>query len=329
MTLVALGVSYFGNRFADHYRERDLPAIVDAGCGFVVHTFSEHDHTYYTEALHALVTATHDAGLQAWLDPWGVGGLFAGEAFSDFLVRHPDSWQVRPDGTRVAQACPNAPASRELIVQWVDAAAATGADVVFWDDPSLPDGTDKRSGCVCGHCHLAFLAHRGVTIPIRDHLTVTAFQRESMLAFIGDACAMAKARGLRNVVGVVPGAARGGEAALEALTSIPSVDTIATSPLWRAHRQPLDAYVTEAAADLVAACRRSGKRSMGWLQAFGIPVGAEEEIGRAAKLLANAGVEAIAAWSYWAGEPMTPVRSGDPGAAWQAVRSAFAALSDR
>ena len=94
MTLVALGVSYFGNRFADHYRERDLPAIVDAGCDFVVHTFSEHDHTYYPEALRALVTATHDAGLQAW----------------------------------------------------VDAAAATGADVVFWDAPRCPTARTSEAG---------------------------------------------------------------------------------------------------------------------------------------------------------------------------------------
>ncbi len=323
---IELGVSYFGNRFVEHYRDHDLPRIVDARCTFVVHTFSEHDLAYYTEALHGLVAATHEAGLQAWLDPWGVAGIFAGEAFSDFLVWHPDSWQVRSDGSRVGQACPNAPATRELIAQWVEAATATGADAVFWDDPALPD---EAGGCVCGHCRAAFFTSRGTVMPVDDGPATIAFQRDSLAGFLETACGLAVARGLRNIVGVVPGTGAGRSAALEAVARIPTVDTIATSPLWRAHGQPLDAYVAEATAQLVDVCRRSGKRAMGWLQAFGIPGGGEADVGSATALMADAGVDAIAAWSYRAGEPMTPVRSGDPEAAWRAVRDAFAALDGR
>ena len=91
-----LGVTYFGNRFVRHYVERDLPEIVAAGCDYVVHTVSEYDLAFLSGEISALVDATHQAGLEAWLDCWGVGGLFAGEAFSDFLLRHPESWQVGP-----------------------------------------------------------------------------------------------------------------------------------------------------------------------------------------------------------------------------------------
>ena len=146
-----LGVTYLGNRFVRHYAERDLPEIVAAGCDYVVHTVSEYDLAFHSGEISALVDATRQAGLEAWLDCWGLGGLFAGEAFSDFLLRHPESWQVGPHGKRTPVACPNAPAFRELLQTWIEAAARAGADVVFFDDPLAP----AEKTCVCDSCREA------------------------------------------------------------------------------------------------------------------------------------------------------------------------------
>lgn len=314
-----LGVAYLGNRFVRHYVERDLPEIVDAGCDYVVHTVSEYDLAFHAGEIGALVEATRRAGLEAWLDCWGLGGVFAGEAFSDFLLRHPESWQVRADGERVPAACPNAPAFRALIQTWLNAAAEAGADAVFFDDPAAPaDGA-----CSCARCREVQAAHE----PGGGLQDGWAFQQRDLVRLIEDACESAKGLGLRTAVGVLPASVGQGRAALLAqLTATRAVDVIAVSPLWRAHGRPVSPYVRDACAEVVAACRASEQTPMAWLQAFSIPARREYEIAQAAEAMVEAGISNVAAWCYRAGEQMTAVRSERAELAWETVTTAFRRL---
>ncbi len=326
-----LGVTYLGNRFVRHYVERDLPEIVDAGCDYVVHTFSEYDLAFHTGEINALVDATRQAGLEAWLDCWGLGGLFAGEAFSDFLLRHPESWQVRSNGGRVPVACPNAPAFRELLRTWTDAAAGAGADAVFFDDPMAP----ASEACVCDSCrkaHAALLeSHEpgyGRRVPeCAGQVNERAFQQWGLARLIEDACADARELGLRAAVGVLPApVGQKSGALLEQLTAAHAADVIAVSPLWRAHEQPLSPYVYDACAEVAAACRDSQQEPMAWLQAFSIPAGQEYEIAQAAEAMAAAGIANVSTWCYRAGEQMTAVRSEQAQLAWETVVAAYRRL---
>ena len=305
-----LGVTYLGNRFVRHYAERDLPEIVGAGCDYVVHTFSEYDLAFHSGEIGALVEATRQAGLEAWLDCWGLGGLFAGEAFSDFLLRHPASWQVRPDGERVPVACPNAPAFRELLRAWVEAAAGAGADAVFFDDPLAP----AEVTCVCRSCREAQPAF----LEVQDGRT---FQQWSLGRLMEDACGSAQALGLRTAVGVLPGPSLS-----EQLAAARAAEVVAVSPLWRAHGQPVSPYVYDACEAVTSACRDSRQEPMAWLQAFSIPAGREDEITRAAEAMAGAGIANVSTWCYRAGEQMTAVRSEQAQAAWETVVAAYRSL---
>ena len=326
-----LGVTYLGNRFVRHYVERDLPEIVDAGCDYVVHTFSEYDLAFHTGEINALVDATRQAGLEAWLDCWGLGGLFAGEAFSDFLLRHPESWQVRSNGERVPVACPNAPAFRELLRTWIDAAAGAGADAVFFDDPMAPGS----EACVCDSCreaHAALLkshepGYEGRMPESGSQVNERAFQQRSLARLIEDACAGAQGLGLRAAVGVLPEPAGQGSGALLAqLTAARAADVVAVSPLWRAHGQPVAPYVHDACAAVAAACRDSQQEPMAWLQAFSIPARQEYEIAQAADAMAAAGIANISTWCYRAGEQMTAVRSEQAQLAWETVVATYRRL---
>ena len=319
-----LGVTYLGNRFVRHYVERDLPEIVDAGCDYVVHTFSEYDLAFHPGEINALVDATRQAGLEAWLDCWGLGGLFAGEAFSDFLLRHPESWQVRSNGERVPVACPNAPAFRQLLRTWIDAAAGAGATAVFFDDPMAPGS----EACVCDSCregHAALLeSHEPVGA---GQVNDRAFQQRSLARLIEDVCAGAQGLGLRAAVGVLPEPAGQGSGALLAqLTAARSADVVAVSPLWRAHGQPVSPYVYDACAAVVATCRDSQQEPMAWLQAFSIPARQEYEIAQAADAMAAAGIANISTWCYRAGEQMTAVRSEQAQMAWETVVATYRRL---
>jgi hypothetical protein len=73
---------------------RDLEEIRGHHCTYVVHTFNENDQAFYRETMREFVQATRDAGLKTWVDPWGVGRVFGGEAFSNFTSTNPDAVQI-------------------------------------------------------------------------------------------------------------------------------------------------------------------------------------------------------------------------------------------
>ena len=76
------GVSYFGVRNPQHF-QRDLEDIARLGFTSIIFTFSEEDHRFYQGSLTEFVRRTHQQGLKAFVDPWGVCGVFGGEAFSE------------------------------------------------------------------------------------------------------------------------------------------------------------------------------------------------------------------------------------------------------
>src|SRR3990172_5681000 len=87
------GVSYFSSRTLRHASD-DLQEMVDQGCTYVVHCFTETDLAYYRDTMRDIIAATHGAGLEAWLDPWGLAGIFSGETFTRFPLDRPETWQV-------------------------------------------------------------------------------------------------------------------------------------------------------------------------------------------------------------------------------------------
>jgi hypothetical protein len=116
-------VAYFGNRYADHF-ERDLEEIVGHGFDGVVHCVTEADQQWGMKRIAELFAITRESGLSCWADPWGVAGVFGGEAHSGFLAR----------GGVVG---PEEPALRALVHNWIDDMADAGAEWVFWDEPDL------------------------------------------------------------------------------------------------------------------------------------------------------------------------------------------------
>src|SRR5436309_655991 len=128
------GVSYFGVRILRHVR-RDLQDVAARGYAAVLHTFSENDLAYYRGTMADIVAASHEAGLEVQMCPWGVGRTFGGEAESRWVTMHPEACQVLDDGRPVATGCLNQPAYRAFCKDWADAALACGTDYVFWDEP--------------------------------------------------------------------------------------------------------------------------------------------------------------------------------------------------
>lgn len=113
----ALGTAYFSARVPRHIAP-DLREIAASGLTWVNFPLTEQDVRFTPGLARDLVAAARDAGLEAWLSPWGVGGVFGGEGVS--AVAH--------HGAR-------SPEVAGAVARWLDCAVAAGPDALFWDEP--------------------------------------------------------------------------------------------------------------------------------------------------------------------------------------------------
>lgn len=325
---VQTGAAYLGNRFLGH-AQRDLTRIAEV-CDYVVHTFSETDLFFHKAAVRAIGEASRRAGLELWVDPWGIGGVFGGESFSKFLLDHPDDWQVLSNGRRVPAACLNRPVFRDFVHEWLLAAEEMGAQVIFWDEPHVYFHWDLEwegvYSCVCSFCQKRFRHAYGKAMPAHLDEQAHSFRRETLADFLSSLMARSRELKFKNALCLY---AFEGYAEYdriwERLGSLTDVDVFGTDPYWRwrpARQRPAKhvGHFTERALSLAGPL---GKGVQIWIQAMRLPKGAEPEIGEACRAAVAAGATHLAAWSYDGGALLDPVLSEDPARVWAEVAEAF------
>lgn len=110
--------AYHNNLYLDAY-EAHLAEMRAMGFDTVVLCVPEHYVRFSLPAVRDLIVATGRAGLACWADPWGVAGVFDGEAPHD-PAREPEAtiaaWLLLVAGDRAARP-----------------------DAVFWDNPHPAD----------------------------------------------------------------------------------------------------------------------------------------------------------------------------------------------
>jgi hypothetical protein len=150
-----LGSSYFGNRILKHV-ETDMRELVDMGCDLVIHTMSENDFRFYYRQIQEIVRLSQSLGLETYIDPWGVGKIFGGEAYSEFINFKPHTRQVLSDESTGPLACLNHPEFQAFMGEWVDGALDTARTSSSGRAPFLHFRWALRSdnawGCRCKYC---------------------------------------------------------------------------------------------------------------------------------------------------------------------------------
>ncbi len=324
-----IGCAYFGNRIIRH-AAADMKDLARRGFNFVVHTFSENDLRFYRQTVKDIVKATQDAGHEVYIDPWGVGRVFGGEAFSAFVEENsPDAVQILDDGRPSHSACPNNPAFRDFMHLWIEAAADTGAEYAFWDEPHfyLPTwsgGKTGRWGCRCDICQGLYKERYGELMPVTEQTEkVKEFKADCLQEFLSRLVAWAAEAGMKNALCVLPHEAPG-EVRSKWLpfAQIPRLDVFGTDPYWVAAKKPVES-VGEYAAEVKALCDEVGLEAQVWIQGFGIPKGREGEIATAIDLVAGAGVRNLTVWGVDACEHLSWIRPDDPKKTWQTVVESF------
>ncbi len=356
------GVSYFSARDLRHV-QADLRDIVEHGCTYVVHCFTETDLAYYRDAMREIAAATHEAGLEVWLDPWGVAGIFSGETFTRFPLDHPETWQVLSDGRRVGAACPNHPETRSFLRGWIEAGAAAGGDVLFWDEPHFYVGLWRGDlsgawGCRCDVCLGLFRDRFSHQMPGEFTAEVRAFREASLLGLLSELCRCGHEKGLRNALCLIPTdlGAHGfpapeerlrralerrlaeappdsveamlhvGVGNFDAAAAIPDLDIFGCDPYWYlfgTDAEPFTRAYGQAAAE---AARRHGRGLQLWVQAFSVPDGREEELRTGLRVAREVGATHVAAWSYEGTASMSQIRCARPDAVWRILGEEFRRL---
>ncbi len=220
--------SYFGSRILSHVKE-DMRRLRREGFDVVVHTYSENDFEFYEGTMRNIVFASKDADLEVWLDPWGIGGVFGGEAYSRKALTEKAWLQVSADNKELPACCPNNPDFRGFVGDWIHSACATAADAIFWDEPHFFAGNGGRqAACYCEHCKLA-----------ANETGRQTSQQTSAGNFFDLIFPLVQGHKKQNVLCLLPEHLQAYQTA--ALKSLPALDNLGTDPYW---------FHTTAAAEL-------------------------------------------------------------------------------
>ena len=323
-----LGCSYSGNRIVRHAAQ-DMRMLKELGFTFVVHTFSEFDLMFHRDTMREIVAVTHEAGLEAHIDPWGLGKVFGGEPFTNFAAHNMfTACQVLDDGNPAPFACPNSPLFRDFMKDWIAAARDSGADIAFWDEPhfyhwDFLGARPGRWGCRCSFCQKIFGEKNGNPMPREETEEVKIFKRECLREFLGLMTQWAKEAGLQNIL-CIPPYLEPSEVREYWLpyARLPQVSVLGTDPYWQWHEQPVQSVYDYAAA-VKSLCDETGKEAQIWIQACKIPRGREEEVAQAVDLAFKAGIRNLAAWGFEACAHESWLKCEDSPKTWSILVNAF------
>jgi len=326
---VRFGVSYFGVRDPRHAR-RDLDEIAEAGFRAITHTLSEHDLRFHADDVARLVEESRRRGLEVALDPWGVGGLFGGEAYSERALVDLDARQVDADGTSVPAVCPSSAAAGALLRRWTDTALAMEPDWIFWDEPHFYLGAFRDGPaapcCRCPACREAWRRDHGGRdeLPPEGRPELAAFRTASLRGLLERTIAGSASGRTRHALCLLPRGefAGAGSDDWSAFASVRGLARLATDPYWM--DRPVDPaeYTRRHARALRELCERTGHEMEVWVQGIRIPAGREQDLLRATEAAVECGAALVSYWSFRGTERMATLACGAPDAAWSAMKEA-------
>ena len=332
-----LGASYFGNRTLKHVR-KDMEKMIDDGCNQVVHTMSEHDIIYHSQTMVDIVKVSREVGLEVFFDPWGIGRVFGGESFSTFVKLFPEARQklsFAEGEINVNKACINSKAFRDKMLEWVEHAASTGAEGVFWDEPHLFYGeftelfakTKIIWGCTCPTCKDIFKNSYGYDMPMEFTDDVMEFRQETILNFLEYLSDHSSSKGLKNAVCVFPiSEPKYGIYQWDKLVKLNNIDIFGSDPYWFSYNESVSGFVEKVSREVVRLCELHNKEPQIWIQGFRVPEGREEEVSTAIKTAFDSGVRNIAAWCFEGGACMTYISSDRPEIVWDNISKEYKEL---
>lgn len=314
------GTSYFGVR-NPKWALADMRELATLGFTHVLHTYSEEDLKYYKETMREIIDGSVELGLKVYVNPWGVGRVFGGEAFSELTAGRPNLSQVAQDGTLKPAICPGTSEFMEFMQEWLEAVAETKAESVFWDEPHFyfSKGNLANWACRCGNCQKLYRKSFGTDMPLDLTAEVKAFREGLLVETLDQLTRAARKLGKKNTVCLLPPWFPAGIDDWEKIASLEAVDELASDP-YQEHGDPpalVRRHYRETAEKLVKTAKAAGVGSQMWVKNYQIEAGRERDVAIAVEEAYAAGVRNIFCWSFRSTEYLSWLRSDNPELAWR------------
>lgn len=325
-----IGCSYFGNRYIEHFKQ-DLTELQSGGFNTILLTYSENDYFFYSNTIKKMVKLAKQENFTVYIDPWGWGGIFGGEAFSKLVMEYENIKQINQKGEKVPALCINNNKTLKLLFEWIISAVSFDADYIFWDEPHFYFQDFKKVhsdfGCFCSVCSALYqkMFNEKLSIENYNKSNFYKFKSISILNFLNTVFSEVKKHNKKNALCVLPGKEneKGGLFDWNKIPELQNLDLIGTDPYWlRVNKTP--DYVFEYANKINKLAKQNKLKSEIWIQFYKLEKKDFKEHDFVVNELLNNqkfDFDSIMFWSYKAGYPMSFLQSDDYEKYWFNVKN--------
>ena len=300
------GVSYMGHHQPRHL-ETDIREMAALELDDVLLAAQENDFEYFTGKLRFMPKIAEDYGLRPVAIFWGALNLFGGGRSSQFLLEHPEGFQVNLDESHRPQGCYVNPVCVSRITQMIDTIAELGFKGYFVDEP-----TPLRD-CYCASCRRAFQEWYDGDLATASDEKKETFRQRCVVEYVRAIADYCKANHpqLETMTCLMPC----DKELWETTAEIDSLDNLGTDIYWVNDGNDVEEMVP-IIGDLDSVCKKNGKIHHEWLQCWGVRRGKEQRVLDQGNVLIRERPDALYVWA-WRGQIGTSESCDDPATSWQ------------
>ncbi len=298
--------------------ETDLREMSGMRLDDVLLSAQENDFVHFTGKLAFTPKIAADYGIRPIAIFWGALNLFGGGRSSQFLLEHPEGFQVGLDGVRRPAGCYMNPACISRIEEMIDIVVEHGFQGYFVDEPT------PMSDCYCASCRAAFQEWYGADLAVAPDHPKQLFRQRCVVEYVRTIATYCKAKHprLETMTCVMPC----DKAVWQEVSKIEGLDNLGTDIYWTNNDTDVE-EMTPILTELKALCMSSGKIHHEWLQCWNVRKGNERRILEQGKVLIRERPDAFYVWA-WRGQIGTTETCDDPILAWQYACELLKAAKD-
>lgn len=300
------GVSYMGHH-NPKYIKIDICDMNKLQLDDVLVALQENDFEHFIGKVRFTPKIAKDHGLRPIAIFWGCLNLFGGGRSSQFLLEHPEGFQVNRDGSYRAQGCYMNPVCISRITQMIDTIAEFGFQGYFVDEP-----TPLRD-CYCASCRKKFQEWHDNDLSTASDTNIEMFRQKCVVGYvktIADYCKTNHPQLETMTCLTLDDKEMWNETA-----KISSLDNLGTDIYWVNNGNDVEGMVP-VLGELGNVCNVNKKNHHEWLQCWGVHKGKEYRILEQGKVLIREQPDSLYVWA-WQGQIGTDESCDDPEIAWQ------------
>ncbi len=303
------GVSYMGHHNPKHLRS-DLEEMKELGLDEVFLAAQENDFAHFVGKLEFTPKIAKELGIKPVAIFWGVLNLFGGGRSSQFLLEHPEGFQVAADGSHRPHGCYVNPVCLGRVKEMIDTIGEKGFEGYFVDEP-----TELRQ-CYCKSCRGRFEEWYGGDLATAKEEKRGEFRRRCVIEYVREIADYCKANhpSIETSCCVMPH----DRGLWVESAKIKELDNLGTDIYLVNRENDIESTMTPLIRELDSICKKAGKIHHEWLQGFHAKRGNEGRILEQGKVLVREQPDALYVWA-WKSQVGTTETSDDPELAWSKV----------